>query len=61
MNAFTKSPLAPLCGISRQALAMRINRDRAKAEAAVEAAAADVRDQLRFEAICARELLGEID
>ncbi len=57
MNAFIKSPPAPLCGISRQALAMGIDRDRAEAEAA----AADARDQLRFERICARELLGEID
>jgi hypothetical protein len=43
---------APVCGVARHQMSDRKHRDRMAEEA---------RLQLRFERICARELLGEID
>lgn len=51
MRPFSEAPITRCCAISRQKLAERAT---AREEA-------ERREQLRFERICARELLGEID
>lgn len=56
MRDLDQPAIAPLCAVSRSLLARHTAASRRISEAAEEA-----REQLRFERICARELLGEID
>lgn len=46
-------PIAPLCSVARGRLVAQAERRKEEIE--------EVRQQQRFERICARELLGEID
>ena len=50
MDPLGKPPVAPCCSVSRRQLA---ERTRVESQ--------ERREQLRFERICARELMGEID
>lgn len=52
MNESDRPRIAPVCGVARHELSNRKHRERTAEEA---------RLQRRFEHICARELLGEID
>ncbi|WP_186456772.1 hypothetical protein [Sphingomonas suaedae] len=52
MHESDRPRVAPVCGVARHELSDRKYRDRMAEEA---------RLQRRFERICARELLGEID
>lgn len=57
MRPSRPSPIEPCCTVSRHRLAVRA----AERAEAMRDAEAELREQLRFERICARELLGETD